>query len=208
MTKLTVELSEKGVHSVTAKCKTIADANTAGLISGRIALPLSLVHGAIQEINNEISENGVCPTIWVTRNDDGDDFKFEQLPLCVAPPIQDLWDMCLVPGWFILAMSTGFCITEQHLEKWSLCHFNEAAVDILVSTQTWASGAGWSVSYNADGIDEVLAVEFVQLDQKDIAEISAFCKCTSLTFRVRGEVWGQPSAAFRIEIFPKTESRK
>jgi hypothetical protein len=123
--------------------------------------------------------------------------------LRIAPAIHGIHDLSIVPNWFIAAMKLGFSVKKHDLFMWQECDQAETAVLIFSNTQLWASGAGWSISYRTeDESDVVLVVETSCADAEFIAMVAAFCQKTNLTFLISGPSWRQPSATFRIEIFP------
>jgi hypothetical protein len=192
MTKLSVNITENGVRGITARCRSVAEANVAGQISARIALPLSLVHSVI--VGESFSENAgeVDPQIFVARGDG----EFDQLPLCVASPIFSLRDTGLVPQWFIDAARRIF-----RGPQWNECSpskLAELAVEMLERAGLpWFQNGGWSDS-------AILVSEPDFISANDILGIMEFCTTGNLLFRIVGTSNTRPSETLRLEIFPVT----
>jgi hypothetical protein len=66
MSTLTIRVTEAGIKNVTARVKSVAEADRIGRLSAAIALPLSLLHRTVLEFAGREGLTSVDTTVPVT----------------------------------------------------------------------------------------------------------------------------------------------
>jgi hypothetical protein len=210
MSELTIKVSESGISRVSAFVTNVTEANAAGRQTAELALSLSLLDRVAREFGekhrgSEGVDRVVDPLIFVARGVVSNGV-FEQLPLRVARPVQDLRDLSAVPGWFVTAARVVFSNDDAQV-FWAEVADDESAaqisVDLLVNARLpWLLNSGWCDTGCYLGVALIAEPDFLYCE--DLLSLVDFCSRGNLRFRVLGISWSHPSQRLRIEIFPSS----
>jgi hypothetical protein len=193
--QMNIQFDATGVKQVVARPTSVSEANEAGALSAKTALPVRLLHESLKENDGANDKaDSLQQFIWVPR--DPEIPVFEQVQLGLAEPITDI-DSNDLPKWLIDALK------RAHPR-----HFVWANVEELDGGD---SEAAWQVlqDYELDhaGVLEdekrgiVLVTEPYAMSRKQVGNLMCLVSDAELEMSINGISNHAPSRTFRIEIW-------